>query len=270
MKLGKRDKNKDERLPFHIAKDSQNLIRLKLKQLSDGVTKRYGSIPKQLWSSLVIVLGIFAIVLIALLVQNTENPSPSADQEPSTNMNRVTFDENGKLTANVPDMEKLGLNTDKLSLDDEENETASAAKILTNPEVVEGAAAFKPTYPLRNQGAIITKLGWYLHPILDNWRYHPGIDIRCKNGDLIMAAAAGKVTAVNDSDAEGLLITIDHGNEWTTTYGQVGKAKVKLGDSVSNGQQIGTISKTNVAVEPHLHFEIRHKNEAVEPTKYLP
>jgi murein DD-endopeptidase MepM/ murein hydrolase activator NlpD len=270
MKLGKRNNNKDERLPFHIAKDSQNLIRLKLKQFSDGVTKRYSRIPKQLWSSLVIVLGIFAIVLIALLAQNGETPSPSADQEPLTNMNGVSFDENGKLTANVPNMEEIGLDTKKLSIDEEEDEAASAAKILTNPEVVEGAATFKPTYPLRRQGAIITKFGWYLHPILDHWRYHPGIDIRCKKGDLIMAASAGQVTDITDSDAEGLLITIDHGNGWSTMYGQVDETKVNVGDKVSNGQQIGIVGQTAIAVEPHLHFEVHNKNEAVEPTKYLP
>lgn len=269
--MGKRNNNTDERLPFHIAKDSQNFIRLKLKQFSEGVTKRYSKVPKQLWSSLVIVLGVFAIILIALLAQNPENPSSSADQEPLVNMKGVSFDESGKLTANVPDMTEPGLDTDKLSIGDAgEDEAASAAKILTNPEVVESEVAFKPMYPLRRQGAVITNFGWYLHPVFDNWRYHPGIDIRCKKGDLIMAASAGKVTDITDTDAEGLLITIDHGHGWTSIYGQVGEARVKVGDQVSNGQQIGIVGQTVAAIEPHLHLEIRKKNEAVDPVKYLP
>jgi murein DD-endopeptidase MepM/ murein hydrolase activator NlpD len=269
--LGKRNNNKDERLPFHIAKDSQNLIRLKLKQFSEGVTKRYGRIPKQMWSSLVIVLGIFAIVLIALLAQNAEDPSNSADQEPQTNMKGVSFDENGKLTANLPDMEQLGLNTDNLSIGDEEGDNAaSAAKMLANPEAVEGAATFKPTYPLRRQGAIITAFGWYFHPIFEHWRYHQGIDIRCKKGDLVMAASAGHISDITESDAEGILITIDHGSGWVSIYGQIDESKVKVGDKVSNGQQIGIVGQTNSAVESHLHFEVRNKNEAMNPTKYLP
>lgn len=270
--MSKKNKDKNERLQFHVEKDNQNLLRLKLKELSNGVSKRYSMIPKRMWSSLVIVVGIFAIVLIALFAggPQTQNTPQVTDQPLASLTDNIFIDEEGKLQAQVPDLPGIGLDTPDLSLESEEEEAASAARILTNPEAVENVQAeFKAIYPLRRQGAYITSYGWYLHPVLDVWRYHQGVDIRCKKGDLVMAASGGKVIDVTESDQEGIVITLDHSGGWTTVYGQVEDVKVKVGDQVGKGQEIGSIGQSASAIEPHLHFELRQNKETTDPAKYL-
>jgi murein DD-endopeptidase MepM/ murein hydrolase activator NlpD len=45
---------------------------------------------------------------------------------------------------------------------------------------------------------------------------------------------------------------------------------VKVGQRVNQGQPIGLEGSTGNSTGPHVHFELRIKNQPVDPTPYLP
>lgn len=259
-----------ERLPYHIVKDSQNQLRLKMREL----TKRYRKIPKRIFSSGIIVLGILLIVLVAVLFggnQNTPEISNLSVESERAGLLDVIIDENNQLTVNLPPangIELQGLESWEL-----EEKTANsldqpaemAVNLIDHPE----DQNFQIIYPLRRQGGVITEYGWYFHPILEKWSYHPGVDIRCQKGEIVMAAAAGTVEDIKETFHEITLITLNHGEHWTTIYGQVDKLAVKVGDQVVKGQKLGIIGQSTTAIEPHLHFEIRQREETVDPQRFF-
>ena len=84
-----------------------------------------------------------------------------------------------------------------------------------------------------------------------------------------MAAAAGIVEEIEETFHEITLIALNHGEYWTTIYGQVDKLAVKVGDQVVKGEKLGIIGQSTTAMEPHLHFEIRQREAAVDPQSFF-
>lgn len=87
-------------------------------------------------------------------------------------------------------------------------------------------------------------------------------------GDTVVAAAAGKVTRVDNEGnvSYGRWVEIDHGGGYRTRYAHLNAQSVSVGQSVSRGQKIGTVGSTGGSTGPHLHFEVRHNGIAVRPS----
>jgi murein DD-endopeptidase MepM/ murein hydrolase activator NlpD len=45
---------------------------------------------------------------------------------------------------------------------------------------------------------------------------------------------------------------------------------VKVGDVVEAGQEVGKVGTTGYSTGPHLHFEVRHDGQAIDPAPLLP
>jgi lipoprotein YgeR len=100
---------------------------------------------------------------------------------------------------------------------------------------------------------------------------HDGIDIKAEEGTFIKSAAAGKVVYSGDQfRGYGNLLIIEHSEELSTIYAHCKSFLVYEGDEVPAGHIIATVGQTGNATTPHLHFEVRLKNTAVDPMLYLP
>ncbi|KPU42855.1 murein DD-endopeptidase MepM [Oxobacter pfennigii] len=99
--------------------------------------------------------------------------------------------------------------------------------------------------------------------------YHKGIDIAAPIGSGIYASDGGTVTLAQRYYDYGLLVTIDHGNGYTTYYGHCSKLYVSKGDTVTKGQKIAAVGMTGFTTGPHVHFEIRQNGTAKNPMNYL-
>ncbi len=102
-------------------------------------------------------------------------------------------------------------------------------------------------------------------------RMHDGIDIAAKVGTRIVAAASGEVVyADNKLTGYGNLIIIRHNSKMFTAYAHNDRNLVSRGDKVKQGQQIATVGETGRVTGPHVHFELRRGETAIDPIPYLP
>lgn len=99
---------------------------------------------------------------------------------------------------------------------------------------------------------------------------HPYIDITAPENSVVMSVLDGTVISASWSDEYGFTIQIQHEGNTVSVYKHNQKLMKKSGDKVTAGTPIalvgnaGTLSDGN-----HLHFELWHNGEAVDPAKYI-
>jgi len=98
---------------------------------------------------------------------------------------------------------------------------------------------------------------------------HSGIDIAAPAGTVIHAPLAGRVLLVSDMYLNGKTVAIGHGNGLVSVYSHMQVTKVKKGDWIENGQQIGEVGATGRATGPHLHWGVRFNYARVNPDSLL-
>lgn len=118
---------------------------------------------------------------------------------------------------------------------------------------------------------------------------HKGVDFRvlsaqaARDGVAVVASADGKVKAVREgmpdqfvtSDTVGDLqgrecgngVVLDHGNGWETQYChmQKGSVAVSRGQQVKRGEKLGLVGFSGLVNFPHVHLQVRHNNEIIDP-----
>lgn len=103
---------------------------------------------------------------------------------------------------------------------------------------------------------------------------HRGTDIAAPTGTPIWAAGAGTVVHAEmgyaGSDRWGYTVVIDHGNGWKTFYAHMHKIDVEVGDTIRAGHPIGQVGSTGASTGPHVHVELRHGREHLDPANFLP
>lgn len=95
---------------------------------------------------------------------------------------------------------------------------------------------------------------------------HQGVDIPLKVGEPLFAMFDGKVRyAQFNMGGYGYLTIIRHPNGLESWYGHQSKINVKPGTYVKAGQVIGYGGNTGYSFGPHLHFELRYKDQSFDP-----
>jgi TonB family protein len=125
---------------------------------------------------------------------------------------------------------------------------------------------------LKNTGKmyyLTSAFGKRLNPLTKKEDFHPGLDIAAKEGAPVLSTAAGAVTASEFDQQEGNVVTIDHGNGYSSSYHHLASREVKKGDTVAQGQLIGRVGSTGVSTGPHLHFEIRYDGQPRNPFDFI-
>lgn len=99
--------------------------------------------------------------------------------------------------------------------------------------------------------------------------FHSGQDIVAAWGTPVVAAGGGEISFAGWQGGYGSVVIIEHGGGLTTRYAHLSKIRVTAGDRVERGQQIGDIGSTGRSTGPHLHYEVRLYDTAVDPRRYL-
>lgn len=112
-------------------------------------------------------------------------------------------------------------------------------------------------------GVVTSLYGWR------DKRMHKGIDVDLNKGDHVVAAFDGKVRIAEKRGGYGNVVVIMHPNGLETVYAHLSKLKVKEGQVVLSGQLIGLGGSTGHSTGSHLHFEVRYKSHAVNPSTFI-
>jgi murein DD-endopeptidase MepM/ murein hydrolase activator NlpD len=99
---------------------------------------------------------------------------------------------------------------------------------------------------------------------------HTGIDIANETGAPVTASSSGQVIWVGQKGGYGTTVMINHGNGYVTLYGHLDNYFVTRGQYVRQGQRIATLGNTGQSTGPHLHFEILHNGDPLDPMRILP
>ncbi len=132
-----------------------------------------------------------------------------------------------------------------------------------------GTIAFTPMgYP--RVSSFTSFFGYRSDPFdTGNAEFHPGIDFKGKKGDEVKCTASGKIVFAGWSNGYGNCIRIKHINNFETVYGHLSKIKVKLGQEVNVGDEIGLVGSTGHSTGAHLHYEVRQNGKPINPVKFL-
>lgn len=155
-----------------------------------------------------------------------------------------------------PDEIKMGV---ELIIPNAEPLVATNAKPTSKPSSASSgssasgsASADSMPIPLINPvpGSILTQ---GLHAI-------NAVDLGAPTGTPVVAAAKGTVIVAKNNDAYnggfGNFVVISHGDGVQTLYAHMSKVSVNVGDSVDQGEQLGTVGSTGKSTGPHTHFEV--------------
>ncbi len=98
--------------------------------------------------------------------------------------------------------------------------------------------------------------------------FHTGIDFAGQNGTPIAAPANGQVAFVGTLNLRGETIILDHGWGVYTAYYHLSQINVAVNDAVRAGQVIGLGGSTGLSTGPHLHWDVRVHDTAVNPVRW--
>jgi murein DD-endopeptidase MepM/ murein hydrolase activator NlpD len=98
---------------------------------------------------------------------------------------------------------------------------------------------------------------------------HLGLDFRVPTGTPVAAMNDGTVLLARPLYFEGNFVVVDHGQGLLTLYLHLSEFKVKEGDSVKRGQEIGLSGGTGRATGPHLHVAVRWQGTYLDPAGLL-
>ena len=118
-------------------------------------------------------------------------------------------------------------------------------------------------------GKVLNKFGKKRDKHYDTFIVYNGIDIKVQKGTPVRSIFAGKVLYANELKGYGNLIIIGHGNEYHSLYGHLDEIITKVGRTVRSGQIIGRSGDTGSLVGETLYFELRHKGNPIEPTRWF-
>lgn len=110
--------------------------------------------------------------------------------------------------------------------------------------------------------------GLRIDPHYGTMRFHEGMDFSADIGTPVYVTGDGTVTYVDWKQGYGKCIIIDHGYGYETLYAHLNDYKVRVGQKVTRGEQIGEVGNTGKSTGPHLHYEVHVRGVVDNPAKY--
>lgn len=139
------------------------------------------------------------------------------------------------------------------------------SKLNENKAFYESIPAIVPTNGKYSSGSY----GMRVHPVLGVNKMHNGIDIITDVGTNVKSSGKGKVIFSGSKPGYGLAVEIDHGFGYRTIYAHLSKIMVQEGQSVKRGEIIAKSGNTGLSTGPHLHYEVLHNGENLNPVEFF-
>jgi murein DD-endopeptidase MepM/ murein hydrolase activator NlpD len=152
----------------------------------------------------------------------------------------------------------------------EKSQAELLTEVANNQKFFKNAPVLQPICP-NEVFRIASDFGYRAHPILGIMQFHKGIDISAETGTKVYAAGGGVVTVAGSRhDGYGNNIVINHKvRGLSTRYAHLSTMLVKVGETITRGQLIGTVGNTGLSTAPHLHYEIMKNGEVTNPLRFM-
>lgn len=135
------------------------------------------------------------------------------------------------------------------------------------------SSAIPAIWPVdRTQLKAVYSFGWRFHPIYRTQKFHKGVDLACDRGVAVFASGNAVVESIDRGQLRsgyGQQVLLNHEFGYKTRYAHLSKILVQPGDTVVRGQKIGEVGSTGGSTGPHLHYEVIHMGQVVNPINYF-
>lgn len=149
---------------------------------------------------------------------------------------------------------------------------SDAAEPDNGPDIVAGleyAGEQSLTWPLMGNVILPYSMDTTVYySTLKSYKCNPGMLIAGEEGASVFAAYEGVVSSVTDTNEYGTVVTVDMGNGYQATYGQVMNVRVQEGETVSKAQviaEVGPVSSYYTEEGTHLYFKMTKDGEPINP-----
>ncbi|WP_208352017.1 DUF5930 domain-containing protein [Pseudaestuariivita rosea] len=123
--------------------------------------------------------------------------------------------------------------------------------------------------PVKSSFRFTSPFGFRRDPKTGGRRMHNGVDFAAPSGTPLYATADGVVTHAGWQSGYGRLVKIKHEFGIETRYAHLSAIRVKVGERVSRGDQIGDMGASGRVTGVHLHYEVRVGGNPVNPMTYI-
>ena len=114
-----------------------------------------------------------------------------------------------------------------------------------------------------------TIFGMRMHPILNTWKHHNGLDLTADYGTPVYATGDGIVLESKYMGGYGNVVIVSHGFGFETRYAHLSAFKVIQGQRVKRGEWIGNVGSTGLSTNPHLHYEVLYNDKWINPIYFM-
>lgn len=136
------------------------------------------------------------------------------------------------------------------------------------------SSAIPAIWPIdRSQLKALYSFGWRAaHPIYKVRKFHKGVDLAADKGVPVFATGDAVVEMVDRGQRRagyGQQVLLNHDFGYKTRYAHLSRMYVEPGQKVTRGQIIGEVGMTGGSTGPHLHYEVIHMGQVVNPVNYF-
>ena len=96
-----------------------------------------------------------------------------------------------------------------------------------------------------------------------------GVEISAPAGTPVQAIHTGEVVFSNWLRGFGLLLIVDHGNNYMSLYGNAEALLKTKGDQVESGELIAEAGNSGARKESGIYFEIRYRGQPIDPEPWF-
>jgi murein DD-endopeptidase MepM/ murein hydrolase activator NlpD len=106
-------------------------------------------------------------------------------------------------------------------------------------------------------------------PFTGGRAFHSGLDFAAPKGTTVLSAGKGIVSFVGTKSGYGSVVEVTHANGLVTRYAHLSGFLSEEGQSVNTGTPIAKVGSTGRSTGPHLHFEVRKADDAINPKAFI-
>jgi murein DD-endopeptidase MepM/ murein hydrolase activator NlpD len=158
------------------------------------------------------------------------------------------------------DLDKMSLRSRQINKD----LSVLEQRFVAQSQLLSSTPSIAPVHGILTDG-----FGGRSDPFTGEQGTHNAVDISSAVGQAVRAPADGIVVKSEWANGYGNVIYLSHGYGFSTRYGHLSSFAVRPGQRVKRGDVIGYVGSTGRSTGPHLHYEVRLNNNAVNPLEYI-